>query len=74
MLIPLPSMKTWSVQVIRTTERLYLGQVDERDESMARCAALARFGVDEDERSGIERGGEDPLGIQPSDQFEVSPF
>lgn len=42
-------MKTWNVRVRRNGRDLTLGQVHERNEELARCAALSRFGISDDE-------------------------
>ena len=63
-------MKTWNVRVRRNGRDLTLGQVHERNEELARCAALSRFGVSEDELAGGEaRDGAEA--IFPYDAFEV---
>lgn len=65
-------MKTWNVRVRRNGRDLTLGQVHERNEALARCAALSRFGVSEDElASGEARDGAEA--IFPDDDFEVLP-
>ena len=38
-------MKDWSVRVFREGWPVMLGQVSERNEALARCAALYTFGV-----------------------------
>lgn len=63
-------MKTWNVRVCRNGRDLTLGQVRERNEELARCAALSRFGVSEDElASGEARDWAEA--IFPDDDFEV---
>lgn len=65
-------LKKWNVHVIREGRSQYIGEVSESSEAMARCAALSRFGVDEDEIDA----GEAPsrcVAIYPDDDFEVSP-
>lgn len=65
-------MKTWNVRVRRNGRDLTLGQVHERNEELARCAALSRFGISDDELAAREaQVGEG--GILPDDEFEVSP-
>lgn len=65
-------MRTWNVRVRRNEREVTLGQVHERNEELARCAALSRFGVSEDELLSSEArdGGEV---ILPDDEFEVAP-
>lgn len=63
-------MKTWNVRVCRDGCVVNLGQVHERNEELARCAALSRFGVGGDElASGEARDGAEA--ILPDDDFEV---
>lgn len=51
-------MKTWDVWVCRAGRTVAVGQVFERSEPLARCAALARFGVSEEEiAAGEVRSG-----------------
>lgn len=64
-------MKTWNVRVCRNGRDLTLGQVHERNEALARCAALSRFGVSEDELASGE-AGDGAEAIFPDDDFEVS--
>ncbi|WP_406625404.1 hypothetical protein [Acidovorax sp. SDU_ACID1] len=66
------SMKQWNVRVERGGEAVHIGQVAETTEALARCAALSRYGVSEDE---VEAGGVRPRGeaIYPDEAFEVSP-
>ena len=65
-------MKTWNVRVFRDGQALMLGQVAESNQELARCAALHRFGVSDDEvAAGEVRSGE--AAIYPEDEFEVSP-
>ena len=65
-------MKDWNVRVFREGGPVMLGQVSERNEALARCAALHKFGVSDDELAMRERGREG-LAIRPDDDFEVSP-
>lgn len=65
-------MKTWNVRVRRNGRGLTLGQVHERNEELARCAALSRFGVSEDELASGEARDEAEA-IFPDDDFEVLP-
>lgn len=61
-------MKTWNVQVHRNGGVKQLGQVHEATEELARCAALSKYGISEDE---AEEGTLRP-GIYPADEFDVS--
>jgi hypothetical protein len=65
-------MKTWNVRVRRNGRDLTLGQVLERNEELARCATLSRFGIGDDELAAREAHDEE-VGILPDDEFEVSP-
>ena len=42
-------MTTWNVRVHLNTGSVHLGQVGEENEELARCAALSKFGIPEDE-------------------------
>lgn len=66
-------MKDWLVRVCREGRFVEIGQVSETSESLARCAALSRYGVTEDD---IATGGVRARGaaIYPDEDFEVSPF
>jgi len=62
------SNKQWGVYLLRSGERKRLGTVNETTEELARCAALSKFGISEDEaEEGTTRAG-----IYPADDFEVS--
>lgn len=62
-------MKTWNVRVHRAGGSTHLGQVHEVSEDLARCAALSKFGISDDETDlGTARAG-----IYPADDFDVSP-
>lgn len=62
-------MKTWSVRVHRNGGSKAIGQVHETSEELARCAALSKYGISEDEaEEGTLRAG-----IYPADDFDVSP-
>ena len=65
-------MRTWNVRVFRNGRPVMLGQVSERNESLARCAALHKFAVDDQELS-LGDGSMDGMAIRPDDEFEVSP-
>lgn len=61
-------MKTWNVRVHRAGGSQLLGQVHETSEELARCAALSKFGVsEEDAEDGTPRAG-----IYPADDFDVT--
>ncbi len=66
-------MKDWLVRVGREGGFVEIGQVSETSEPLARCAALSRYGVTEDE---LTTGGVRPRGaaITPDEDFEVSPL
>lgn len=65
----LATLKTWNVSVRRNGESKHLGLVHEKTEDLARCAALSKYGVSEDEaEDGTLRAG-----IYPADDFDVSP-
>lgn len=65
------SMKDWLVRVDREGGAVEIGQVSETKESLARCAALSRYGVSADD---LTIGGVHPRGaaIYPDEGFEVS--
>ena len=65
-------LKKWNVHVTREGRSQYIGEVSESSEEMARCAALSRFGVGEDE---IDAGEAAPrrVAIYPDEDFDVSP-
>lgn len=61
--------KAWNVQVRRNGGTKQLGQVHETTEDLARCAALSKYGISEDDvEDGTLRAG-----IYPADDFDVSP-
>lgn len=64
-------MKTWNVHVTRQQQTFHLGQVQEDTEALARCAALSKYAVaDDDEFFEV---GEGVLGIKSDDDFAVTP-
>lgn len=65
-------MKDWSVRVHRQGGSIMIGQVSERDEALARCNALAHYGVSEEEIAAGEAGSQDGS-IHPDDEFDVVP-
>jgi hypothetical protein len=63
-------MKTWNVRVHRAGGSVHLGQVGGNTEDSARCAALSRWGVSDDE---LQAGEADAAQvILPLDDFDVS--
>lgn len=64
-------MKTWNVRVHRTGRAVELGQVDAETADGARCAALSRWGVADDEVPPDPGGAVGA--ILPADEFDVSP-
>ena len=67
------NMKDWRVLVVRDGVAVDIGQVSETDEPLARCAALWRYGVSEEEITvGVarRRGAR----IYPDEDFEVLPM
>lgn len=61
-------MKTWNVRVHRANGSKHLGQVHETSEELARCAAISKYGISEEEaEEGTLRAG-----IYPADDFDVS--
>ena len=64
--------KAWNVSVYRDGRSRYVGEVNERTEALARCAALSRFGVSDDEAE-VGEGSPGDEAIHPDDEFEVSP-
>lgn len=61
-------MHTWNVRVQRNGTTVELGQVHEATEELARCAALSKFGITEEEAEE----GTNRKGIYPCDDFDVS--
>lgn len=64
-------LKRWNVHVRREGQSLHVGEVSERDEALARCAALSRYGVSDDEIAAGE-GPSPERAIYPDDEFDVS--
>jgi hypothetical protein len=60
-------MKTWNVRVHTKGGSIELGQVHETNEELARCAALSKFNIPEDEDTDPNRRG-----IRLEDDFDVS--
>ena len=69
------TMKQWNVRVMRRGQSVHIGRVAESTETLARCAALSRYGVSEDEVEEMKRGRTDPGSavIYPDEEFDVSP-
>lgn len=63
-------MQDWRVRVDRAEGAVEIGVVRETSESLARCAALSRYGVSEEE---VAVAGVRPRGaaIYPDESFEV---
>ena len=49
----------------------YIGEVSERDEALARCAALSKYGVSDDEIAAGESRSPNQA-IYPNNEFDVS--
>ncbi|ART57095.1 hypothetical protein CBP36_19515 (plasmid) [Acidovorax carolinensis] len=62
------AFKNWNVRVHLKTGSVHLGQVGEENEALARCAALSKFGIPEDEDADPNRRG-----IRDDDEFDVTP-
>lgn len=69
------TMKQWNVRVVRNGHAAHIGQVAESTETLARCAALSRYGLSEDEAEEMEqsRTGSRGPAIYPDEAFDVSP-
>lgn len=67
------SMKDWRVTVVREGRTVVVGQVSETTEALARCAALSRYGVTEDEVA-LGEVRHRAAAIYPDEGFEVSPM
>ena len=69
------TMKQWYVRVMRRGQSVHIGRVAESTETLARCAALSRYGVSEDKAEEIERNRIAPRSavIYPNEEFDVSP-
>ena len=65
-------MKDWNVWVCRGGRSVVIGTVSEQDEPLARCAALSRFAVTEDELEGSAVSSA-VCAILPEDDFWLSP-
>lgn len=61
-------LKTFNARVHRTSGSLYIGQVNETNETLARCAALSKYGIPDDEDTDPTRRY-----IRLEDDFDVSP-
>lgn len=64
-------LKRWNVYVWREVRSQYIGEVSERDEALARCAALSKYGVSDDEIAAGESRSPNRA-IYPNDEFDVS--
>ena len=70
------SMKKWSVRVNTSYSRSFdLGEVFEENEELARCAALSKWSISEDDLEDgfveFQEGINGPRGILPDDEFDV---
>lgn len=65
-------MKEWNASVCRDGKSIVVGQVTEQSETLARCAALSRFGVSEVEMTNGEVRFPGSA-IYPDEDFDVSP-
>lgn len=67
-------MKSWKVRVHRAGVSTTLGSVTETTESLARCAALSKYAIcDDDESLRRDSIANSPRGILPDDDFDVTP-
>ncbi|MBA4175317.1 MAG: hypothetical protein C0505_01935 [Leptothrix sp. (in: Bacteria)] len=64
-------LKQWDVYLRQQGRPQYIGEVSERHEALARCAALSRYGVSDEEIAAGEGGSPDRV-IYPDDEFSVS--
>ena len=69
------TMTPWNVCVMRRGQSVHIGQVAESTETLARCAALSRYGLSEDEAEQMQqdRKGSRGPAIYPDEAFDVSP-
>lgn len=65
-------MRVWNVRVHRDGHVVSLGEVSERNEELARCAALSRFGISEDELAAGDVRADWNV-VLPDEDFDVSP-
>lgn len=65
-------MKAWNVWVCRNGCSRVIGTVSERNEVLARCAALSRFGLSDEERAERPYPA-DANHIYHDEEFEVTP-
>lgn len=64
-------MKDWNVWVCRNGGHRVIGKVSEQSERLARCAALSRFGVSEEEMAE-KLYPPDVDHIYPDEEFEMT--
>jgi len=65
------ALQLFNVRVHRASGSRYIGQVSEKDESLARLAALSLYGLaEEDVAPGTEPNGN---AIFPEEEFDVAP-
>ncbi len=65
-------MKDWNVWVCRNGCHRVIGKVSEQSKRLARCAALSRFGVSEEEMAE-KPYPPDADHIYPDEEFEMTP-
>lgn len=66
-----PVMREWRV-FVHSRNVGYVGNVVEADEIHARCAAISKFGITEDDEFlEVQEGIDGPVGILPTDDFDV---
>lgn len=63
-------MRSWNVRVIRGGHAIHIGQVTESSEALARCAALSRYGISENEIEA--KNGHLRAAIYPDEEFDAS--
>lgn len=68
-------IRQWNVRVLRKGAATDLGRVAESTETLARCAALSKYGLFEDEVEEMRGNDIPPRGaaIYPDEEFNVSP-
>lgn len=69
------TMKPWNVRVMRDGLAVHIVQVAESSETLARCFALSRYGLSEDEAEENDWGhaGLRGVAIYTDEKFDVSP-
>lgn len=64
-------LKRWNVYLRRQGQPQYIGEVGERDEALARCAALSKYAISDEEIAAGD-GRSPDRAIYPDDEFSVS--